>query len=90
MAGHAHGRRTVRDGTRALTAALGLNAAYTVVEGAAGVLVGSMALLADAAHNLSDVLALAVALLAARARAPSSHADTELRLHARRDPVRPL
>ena len=65
VAGHVHGRRTVRDGTRALTAALALNAAYTVVEAGAGFTTNSIALLADAAHNLSDVLALAVALAAA-------------------------
>jgi cobalt-zinc-cadmium efflux system protein len=71
MHGHDHRHGAVGAGASALAIALGLNAAYTVAEGAAGVLVGSMALLADAAHNLSDVLALAVALFAARlARRP--------------------
>ncbi|KQN92977.1 cobalt transporter [Sphingomonas sp. Leaf231] len=40
---------------------IGLNLAYVVAEGAAGFLFGSVALLADAGHNLSDVLGLAVA-----------------------------
>lgn len=38
-----------------------LNLAFVVVEAAAGFLSGSMALLADAGHNLSDVLSLALA-----------------------------
>jgi cobalt-zinc-cadmium efflux system protein len=60
-------------GARALGAALALNAAYTLGEAIAGLASGSMALLADAGHNLSDVLALAVALAAARlaARPPT-------------------
>jgi cobalt-zinc-cadmium efflux system protein len=65
VAGHAHVHSGGRDGARALTLALVLNAVYTAVEAGAGLAAGSVALLADAAHNLSDVLALAVALAAA-------------------------
>ena len=43
-----------------------LTAAYLVVEVAAGLLTGSLALLADAGHMLSDVGGLALALLAIR------------------------
>jgi cobalt-zinc-cadmium efflux system protein len=50
---------------RALAAALVLTASYTVVEVVGGVLAGSLALLADAVHMLSDNVALAVALGAA-------------------------
>ena len=50
---------------RALGAALVLTASYTVVEVVGGVLAGSLALLADAVHMLSDNVALAVALVAA-------------------------
>ena len=50
---------------RALGAALALTASYTVVEVVGGVLAGSLALLADAVHMLSDNVALAVALVAA-------------------------
>ncbi|TCP33315.1 cation diffusion facilitator family transporter [Sphingomonas sp. BK235] len=46
---------------RAFAIGIGLNLAYVVAEGAAGLAFGSMALLADAGHNLSDVLGLAVA-----------------------------
>ncbi len=38
-----------------------LNMAFLLVEGAIGLAAGSMALLADAAHNLSDVLGLIIA-----------------------------
>ena len=47
---------------RPLTVALALNAGYTAVQVVVGLAAGSVALLADAGHNLSDVLALAVAL----------------------------
>ena len=45
---------------------LGLTAAYMVVEVVAGVYSGSLALLADAGHMLSDVASLLLALLAVR------------------------
>ena len=50
--------------TRVLAGVLGLTLAFTVVELVGGLLTGSLALLADAAHMLSDNLALAIALLA--------------------------
>ena len=49
---------------RVLAIVLGLTFAFTVVEVVGGVLTGSLALLADAAHMLSDNLALSLALLA--------------------------
>jgi cobalt-zinc-cadmium efflux system protein len=51
---------------RALQIALVANAAFLLVEVAGGVVFNSLALLADAAHMLSDVAALAVALIAQR------------------------
>jgi len=52
---------------------IGLNIAFVVVEAVFGLLYGSMALVADAGHNLSDVLALMLAWAAgvAARRAPS-------------------
>ena len=47
--------------SRAFALGIILNTAYIVVEVIYGLLAGSMALLADAGHNLSDVLGLAVA-----------------------------
>jgi cobalt-zinc-cadmium efflux system protein len=47
---------------RALTWTLALNAAFLVLEAGVGLATGSLALLSDAAHMVSDVAALAVAL----------------------------
>lgn len=44
--------------------AIGLNLAYVVLEGICGFRTGSMGLLSDAGHNLSDVASLLIALLA--------------------------
>jgi cobalt-zinc-cadmium efflux system protein len=57
---HAHG-----GARKALALALALVAGFAVVEALAGVVAGSVALLADAAHMLSDGLALGLALFAA-------------------------
>ena len=50
-----------------------LNLAFVAVEAGVGIVAGSMALVADAGHNLSDVLALVIAWGASvlAARAPS-------------------
>jgi cobalt-zinc-cadmium efflux system protein len=61
----AHAHDHVRlESRRALAAALALTASYTVVEVVGGVLTGSLALLADAVHMLSDNVALVLALVA--------------------------
>jgi cobalt-zinc-cadmium efflux system protein len=49
---------------RVLAVVLGLTAAFTVVEVVGGIATGSLALLADAAHMLSDNFALGLALFA--------------------------
>ena len=61
---HAHQHSRARS-RRALTLVLLLTATYTVVEVVAGLLTGSLALLADAGHMLGDVGALGLALGAA-------------------------
>lgn len=58
---HSHSHAARR---RALVAALVANAAFLVVEVVGGVAFSSLALLADAAHMVTDVAALAIALLA--------------------------
>jgi cobalt-zinc-cadmium efflux system protein len=64
---HAEHLDARRAGNRArMRAALGLNLAMLVATLAGGILAHSLALLADAGHLLSDVGAIAVALLAAR------------------------
>jgi cobalt-zinc-cadmium efflux system protein len=61
--GHGHGRQA---DSRALKIALALIAGFMVVEVTIGVLAHSLALLSDAAHMLTDAVALAIALVAAR------------------------
>ncbi|NNU81680.1 cation transporter [Halovulum dunhuangense] len=58
---HAHDHGTPADLGPAFRWAVGLNTAYVIVEAAAGFLTGSLALLADAAHNLTDVAGLLIA-----------------------------
>jgi cobalt-zinc-cadmium efflux system protein len=61
---HGHGHGDVHgpaDFSRAFLTGAVLNIAFVAVEAAMGLLAGSMALLADAGHNLSDVLGLGVA-----------------------------
>lgn len=81
--GHSHGHSHESGGhhhpappdrwDRAFAIGIGLNLAYVAAEAGAGFWTGSVALLADAAHNLSDVLGLAVAWAgAALARTPPS------------------
>ncbi|MEZ5102461.1 MAG: cation diffusion facilitator family transporter [Thermoleophilia bacterium] len=63
---HARDLAAARAGNRrSLALALGLNAGFTAFQAVVGFATGSLALLADAGHNLSDVLALALAFGAA-------------------------
>jgi cobalt-zinc-cadmium efflux system protein len=67
MHGHAHAHHDQahahhhHDATRPVGLALAINFAFVLVETAAGIAANSTALLADAAHNFSDVLGLALA-----------------------------
>jgi cobalt-zinc-cadmium efflux system protein len=71
--GHGHHHHAPADFGRAFAIGIGLNLAFVAVEAVAGVVYGSMALVADASHNLSDVLALALAWIASiAARRPPS------------------
>ena len=58
---HLHHHRGGPDYGRAFAAGIALNLAYVAAEAAFGALSGSLALLADAGHNLGDVLGLALA-----------------------------
>ena len=69
--GHAHDHRSAS--RRALLAVLVLTLAFTIVEVVGGLFTDSLALLADAGHMVSDVLAIGLALVALTlARRPSS------------------
>ena len=60
-----------------LFGAIGLNALIVVAEIIGGVVSGSLALLSDAIHNLSDVVALIIAFVARRlGKRPPSHRHT--------------
>jgi cobalt-zinc-cadmium efflux system protein len=68
--GHHHGPQNFG---KAFAIGIALNIGFVVIEAVAGLLYGSMALVADAGHNLSDVLALVLALVASiAARRPPS------------------
>jgi cobalt-zinc-cadmium efflux system protein len=65
MGHHDHEHGTGEGNRRALALVLALTAGFTVVEIVGGLLTGSLALLADAGHMLSDNLSLGLALFAA-------------------------
>lgn len=78
--GHTHAHAP-QDFGRAFLIGVGLNTAFVVIEAAFGFLANSTALIADAGHNLSDVLGLVVAWIAAilARRAPTPRLTYGLR-----------
>ncbi len=78
--GHAHAHAPADFG-RAFAIGIALNTIYVCVEAGYGFAVGSMALLADAGHNLSDILGLIIAWTGATLakRAPSKRFTFGLR-----------
>src|SRR4051812_34835069 len=64
--GHAHHQHGPRPEERGFALGVSLNLGFVVLEVAAGLVASSMALLADAGHNLSDVLGLVLAWVAVR------------------------
>lgn len=71
---HAHGKGA---NARQLAIALALTLSFLAVEVAAGFYFGSLALISDAAHMLTDAVALAIALLAIRiGRMPADNLRT--------------
>jgi cobalt-zinc-cadmium efflux system protein len=73
---HHHDHHHDAPATFGLAFAIGiaLNGGFVILEGAYGILYGSMALVADAGHNLSDVLGLVIAYAASvlAARVPTA------------------
>ncbi len=78
---HGHHNHAPKDFGRAFALGAALNIGFVALEAIFGVLSGSMALLADAGHNLSDVLGLLAAWGAAvlAKRAPSARFTYGLR-----------
>jgi cobalt-zinc-cadmium efflux system protein len=76
--GHAHAPASFG---RAFAVGVALNLGFVIVEAIFGILSNSVALLADAGHNVGDVLALAVAWLASELvkRAPTARFSYGLR-----------
>jgi cobalt-zinc-cadmium efflux system protein len=75
MHDHSHAGHELSDFR--LVAAIALNLALTLVEAIAGLVAGSLALLADALHNFNDCGSLVIALVARRvARLPSDERRT--------------
>ncbi|MCA1799025.1 MAG: cation diffusion facilitator family transporter [Xanthomonadaceae bacterium] len=62
---HTHSHAPPRGSSRVLLAAVGITAGYALVEAIGGWLSGSLALLADAGHMVSDAMALGLAAGAA-------------------------
>lgn len=63
---HGHHHHGPAPAERGFAPAVALNLGFVALEAAAGLIGGSLALLADAGHNLSDVLGLVLAWTAAR------------------------
>jgi cobalt-zinc-cadmium efflux system protein len=61
---HDHEHLTISSVNRAFIIGIGLNILFVIIEVMAGLWYDSLALLSDAGHNFSDVIALVVALLA--------------------------
>ena len=75
--GHHHHHVDPAAGDRRVVAVIGVNLALTVAQVVAGVVSGSLAMIADAVHNLSDALSLVIAFVARRiARRPSDASMT--------------
>jgi cobalt-zinc-cadmium efflux system protein len=75
--GHSHAAGRQGESDARLVAAVCVNGALTVVQVIGGIASGSLSLLADALHNLSDAGALLIALVARRiGRRPADHVQT--------------
>jgi cobalt-zinc-cadmium efflux system protein len=71
--GHAHGESAMGRNRQRLAIVLALTSLYLIAQVVGGLLTGSLALLADAGHMLTDVAGLALALLASKiAETPAS------------------
>jgi cobalt-zinc-cadmium efflux system protein len=78
---HGHHHHAPADMGRAFAIGVALNTVFVAVEAGAGLWTGSLALLADAGHNLSDVLSLLLAwgAVALARRAPTARRTYGLR-----------
>ena len=81
QATHSHLETITRKTLSRLALALGITLAFVVVEAVAGVVANSLALLTDAAHNFTDVIALALSWYAMRMTSKPAHAGKTFGYH---------
>ena len=78
---HSHFGDLASQTTKRLALSLGLTAAFVIIEIAAGIFGNSLALLTDAAHNFTDVIALGLSWYAVRLATQPAHAGKTFGYH---------
>lgn len=78
---HSHLREASKQTTQRLSISLFLTLAFVVIEAGAGIFANSLALLTDAAHNLTDVIALGLTWFAVRITAQPANAQKTYGYH---------
>lgn len=78
---HSHIGDLASQTTKRLALSLGLTAAFVVVEIIAGIFGNSLALLTDAAHNFTDVIALGLSFYAVKLATQPAHAGKTFGYH---------
>ncbi|MGE5462543.1 MAG: cation diffusion facilitator family transporter [Syntrophothermus sp.] len=78
---HSHLREAARQTTTRLTWSLMITLAFVIFEAAAGYFANSLALMTDAAHNLTDVIALGLSWFAIRITAQPANAQKTYGYH---------
>ncbi len=78
---HPHVSESANPTVRRLTLALGITLAFVFFEALAGLYANSLALLTDAGHNFTDVIALALSWYAIRLSARPAHAGKTFGYH---------
>jgi cobalt-zinc-cadmium efflux system protein len=78
---HSHFGEIANQTTKRLALSLGLTAAFVVIEIIAGLFSNSLALLTDAAHNFTDVIALGLSWYAVKAATQPAHAGKTFGYH---------
>jgi len=78
---HSHLREASKQTTVRLSLSLFLTLAFVIIEAGAGIFANSLALLTDAAHNLTDVIALGLTWYAVRVTAQPANAQKTYGYH---------
>src|SRR5688500_17685644 len=78
---HSHLREASRQTIKRLSISLFLTLAFVVIEAGAGIFANSLALLTDAAHNLTDVIALGLTWFAVRVTSQPANAQKTYGYH---------